>query len=73
MAGYNAQISENVSKLLSDGLPVMLLDIFSALNTTSDLDQDGIHPNDRGHALIGRTFLQNIDKSLGTLAKPSLP
>ncbi|MCU1258413.1 MAG: hypothetical protein JWO80_1298 [Bryobacterales bacterium] len=57
---YNLVIAANVAALAQKGLPIQLVDVFGKLNTTDDLDADGIHPNDAGHALIARAFLDVI-------------
>jgi hypothetical protein len=67
VANYNAAIADNVRLLAEDGLPIHLVDIWSQLNVTSDLDIDGIHPNDTGHAKIAEAFLA----AAATFAAPS--
>lgn len=47
----NAVISVQ-RQLAADGLNVVLVDAFSAINTAMDIGSDGIHPNDSGHLNI---------------------
>ena len=56
VTAFNALIASNVSLLQSYGLNVELVDINAALNITTDLDADGIHPNDTGHGKLATTF-----------------
>lgn len=50
---YNNMIQDNVRLLVSDGLDVVYLDALSVINNTTDLE-DALHPNDSGHAKLGR-------------------
>jgi lysophospholipase L1-like esterase len=53
---YNTAIASIVTALQADGLNVTLVDLHAALNITSDLDTDGLHPNNAGHGKIAAAY-----------------
>lgn len=54
---YNADIAQIVSELQADGLDITPVDLFSALNDSTDLNPaDGLHPSQQGHDKIAQTF-----------------
>ena len=53
IAVYNNLISSNVGLLQIDGLDVVLSNANAAINQTTDMF-DNLHPNNTGHAKIGR-------------------
>lgn len=61
-AVYNAIVRANVNTLATDGLNVGLVDSASRLLPASDLDPDGIHPDDSGHQKIADAFLEAINQ-----------
>jgi len=56
VASYNADIARLVSEFRSDGLAVSLIDVHSALNNTTDLSLDGLHPVQSGQDKIAAAF-----------------
>lgn len=55
---YNADIAAVVAELVADGLDVTLVDIYSAVNDTTDLHTaDGLHLSDAGHVKVAAAFL----------------
>lgn len=57
---YNSIIGEVASQLASDGLKTVHVDCINSLNVSTDMDTDGIHPNDTGHDNISKAFLANM-------------
>ncbi|MES3041799.1 MAG: SGNH/GDSL hydrolase family protein [Pseudomonadota bacterium] len=54
---YNADIAAMVAELVADGLDVTLVDLYSALNDTTDLHSaDGLHISDAGHVKVAAAF-----------------
>jgi lysophospholipase L1-like esterase len=60
VASYNADVAQIVSDFRSDGLAVTLVDVHSALNNTTDLSRDGLHPVQSGQDKIAEAFLSAI-------------
>ncbi len=54
IADYNAMIAAIVAEFQADGLNVTLVD--PALDPSTDLSSDGIHPNNAGHLKIKNAF-----------------
>lgn len=55
---YNTDIAAVVAELISDGLDVTLVDIYNAVNDTTDLHTaDGLHLSDAGHVKVAAAFL----------------
>lgn len=63
---FNAVIRDNVAMLALDGLNVTLADHAYGLNTTTDLNADGIHPSDAGHQKVADAFISAVNQ----IAKP---
>lgn len=61
---YNSAIRDVTTSLAKDGLLVKHVDCINAVDINTDLDADGIHPNDAGHANIASSFLAHIDGDL---------
>jgi lysophospholipase L1-like esterase len=61
-ATFNGIIRSNVQTLANDGLNVALVDSGSRMDPTTNLDADGIHPNDSGHDIIAEAFLEGINQ-----------
>lgn len=62
VAVFNDMIRQNVETLAADGLNVALVDSAARLNPAVDLDTDGVHPDDSGHAIIAEAFLEAINQ-----------
>lgn len=58
VALYNRGLTEVVAALASDGLNVALAD--TSLDRDTQLDGDGVHPNDAGHARIAEGFIEAL-------------
>lgn len=58
---YNSAIGEVTTALASDGLLVGHVDCINAVDISSELDADGIHPNDAGHANMASAFLTHMN------------
>jgi hypothetical protein len=56
VASYNADVAQIVSDFRSDGLGVTLVDVHSALNNTTDLSPDGLHPAPSAQDKIAAAF-----------------
>jgi lysophospholipase L1-like esterase len=56
VAKFNAMIRA------ADGLNIALVDCASRLVPATDLDTDGVHPDDSGHAAIAEAFLEGINQ-----------
>lgn len=55
---YNTSaIAPPIAEAIADGLNVVAVDEYSAVNTTTHLDPDGVHTSDLGHLAIANTFL----------------
>lgn len=60
---YNSQLSGVVQNKSSQGKPVYLVDMYSAL-TLSDLANDGVHPNANGYNKMGDVWFNAIKADL---------
>ena len=62
VAAYNVDVAQTVVDLHADGLDVTLVDVWSVVNTTTDIWQpvDGIHPTQSGHNKMADTFYNAI-------------
>ncbi len=60
---YNSQLSGIVQNKSSQGKPVYLVDMYSAL-TLSDLATDGVHPNANGYNKMGDVWFNAIKGDL---------
>lgn len=56
VAAYNLEIARVVNELRSDGLNVTLVDSHGAIDPATDLQPDGIHPNDVGQGNLADVF-----------------
>jgi lysophospholipase L1-like esterase len=56
VAGYNSAISQVVTDLAGDGLPVTYVDASAVYNPNTQVAVDNVHPNDSGHASIAAAF-----------------
>lgn len=63
VAAFNAMIRDNVRVLSADGLNVALVDSAARLAPATDLDTDGVHPDDSGHSVIAEAFLEAINQA----------
>jgi hypothetical protein len=55
-ASYNVDVARLASDFRSDRLAVSLVDVHSALNNTTDLSRDGLHPVQSGQDKIAAGF-----------------
>lgn len=62
VTAFNKIIRRIVQNLSTDGLNLALADSAARLNTATDLDTDGVHPDDSGHAVIAEAFLEAINQ-----------
>lgn len=62
VAIFNDMIRQNVDTLSADGLNIALVDSAARLNPAVDLDVDGVHPDNSGHAIIAEAFLEAINQ-----------
>jgi lysophospholipase L1-like esterase len=76
---YNRVIRNNVAYLASMGLNVALVDVCNVTNPATDLDTDGLHPTDAGHAKWAAAFLrvmngltQPRDRTGGSISIPNI-
>lgn len=58
---YNAALATMVAELQSDGLNIILADVYSALNdstnpSTGHLHSDGLHPSQLGHNVMAQVY-----------------
>lgn len=56
MDAYNTELNARMAELIADGLGVHVVPCCAALNYSTDLLSDGVHPNDGGHFKIKQAF-----------------
>jgi lysophospholipase L1-like esterase len=60
VAAYNSMTAEVATSLSSDGLNVCFVDLMAAVDRSTDLYTDGLHPSDTGHAKIADAFVAQM-------------
>ncbi len=58
---YNAVLNDVVNQLISDGLNIELVDLYSIINPNTDITFDALHPNNIGHSKIATSFEDKIN------------
>lgn len=58
---YNKRIQDVCNTLLSDGLPVYVVDASSTIDPYRDFQADHIHPTESGHVKLANVFLEKMN------------
>lgn len=66
---YTSLVKQNVGLLAADGLPVAYADVPGYINLTTDIINDGTHPNNLGMQHIANAFLAVINAASSGVTK----
>jgi len=64
IATYNSAVANIANQRISQGQHLVLVDMFDALDTTTDYTDD-LHPNDQGYKKIANTWYTALESANG--------